>query len=186
MFFDLEGMSGGHQIRTIHKTAAVFFVIWPIAFSLFDPKAALGFLEEAFRWSRDDLAWLQASASYYSGRKVQVPPQGYVNGDQRLWQLVVFVTGSVFIATGVLLWFFRLKMPLTLYQGILVTHATAFVIVSVMFLVHFYLTTLQPGFEESLSSMVDGKISPSFAREHYGKWYSGKPQQDSQMPNHPE
>lgn len=179
MFFGLTSMSGGQQIRAIHRTASVFFVAVPVVFALFDPKAALSFLKEAFRWDRDDLAWLRASASFYFGRKVQMPPQGYINGDQKLWQLVVIITGLTFMLTGILMWFFKLKMPLTLYQAMLLAHATAFVVMSFLFLVHFYLAALHPRLGESLSSMVDGAVSPSFARERYGKWYSGKPQQES-------
>ncbi len=174
MFFDLAGMSGGQQIRIIHKTAAVFFVMVPVLFAVFDPKAALSFLKEAFRWDRDNLAWLKIAISFYFGLKAEMPPQGYINGDQKLWQLIVMVTGVVFAITGILLWFFKLKMPLVLYQGILLTHAFSFVIVSFMFLVHLYLTTLYPKFEESLSSMVDGKVSESYAQEHYEKWYDEK------------
>ena len=171
MFFGLTSFTGGQQIRTIHRVAAVFFVMIPILYSLFYPKATMSFLKEAFRWHRDDLSWLRASVSFYFGGKAQMPLQGYINGDQRLWQLVVIVTGLVFALTGILLWFFKLNMPWMLYQWVLLTHAAAFVVVSFMFLVHLYLTTLHPRFEESLSSMIDGKVSESYAREHYGKWY---------------
>jgi len=46
------------------------------------------------------------------------------------------------------------------------------VIVGVMFLAHFYLRTLHPNFPESLASMLDGKVSESYARDHYSKWNS--------------
>ena len=174
MFFDLTGMAGGVQIRMIHRTAAVFFVLLPVLYTLFDPGAAIDFLKGAFRWDRDAWAWLRASLRFYSGRKVPMPPQGYINGDQKLWQLVVVVTGLVLALTGALLWFFKLNIPLVLYQWVLLTHAAAFVIVLFMFPVHFYLTTLHSGFEESLSSMMDGKVSESYAREHYHKWYKEK------------
>ena len=42
------------------------------------------------------------------------------------------------------------------------------------FLAHFYLATLHPRFDESLSSMTDGKVSSSYAQKHYSKWYKGK------------
>ncbi len=174
MFLDLTSMNGGQQVRTIHQVAALFFVITPVLFMLFDPKAALSFLKEAFRWGRDELNWLKASVSYYFGRKPEMPPQSYINGDQKLWQLVVIVTGLVFMVTGILLWFFKLKMPLLLYQWALLTHAAAFLVISFMFLVHFYLSTLHPRFDESLVSMLDGKVSPSYAQEHYSKWYGTK------------
>lgn len=174
MFLNLTSINGGQQIRTIHKAAAVFFVGVPALFALLDPKAALSFLREAFRWNRDDLAWLRASVRIYFGRKLPMPPQGYLNGDQRLWQLTVIVTGLVFMLTGVLMWFLQLKMPVVVYQGILLAHTAAFVVVSLMFLVHFYLAVLNTRSEEALSSMVDGKISPTYAREHYGRWYGGR------------
>lgn len=171
MFYHLTDMSGGQLIRTIHKVTAVFFILIPVLFSLFDPKAALGFLKEAFRWDRDDLLWLRLSVSFYFGRKTHMPPQGRINGDQKLWQLVVILTGLISAFSGILLGFFKLKIPWMVYQGVLLTHAAAYMVLSFMFLVHFYLSTLHPGFEESLSSMVDGKISPSYARDHYPKWY---------------
>jgi formate dehydrogenase subunit gamma len=174
MFFDLTSMDGGVQIRIIHRIAAAFFVLLPVIYMLIDPGAAIDFLRGAFRWDRDALAWLRASLSFYFGRKTKMPPQGYINGDQKLWQLVVIVTGLVFALTGTLLWFFKLNIPLVLYQWVLLTHAASFVIVLFMFPVHFYLTTLHSGFEESLSSMMDGKVSESYAREHCNKWYKEK------------
>jgi formate dehydrogenase subunit gamma len=174
MLFHLTSFAGALQIRTIHRVAAAFFVIVPVLYSLLDPRSAITFLKEAFQWHRDDLAWFKAAPSYYSSGKVQMPPQGYLNGDQRLWQLVVVVTGGVFAVTGVLQWFFQLKMPQMLYQYVSLAHATAFVVAVFMFFVHFYLAALHPRFEESLSSMVDGKVSESYAREHYGKWHEDK------------
>lgn len=174
MFFDLTSMAGGVQIRTIHRLAAVFFVLWPLSYMLFDPKAAVNFARETFRWDRDALAWLRMSLTYYFRGREQMPPQGYINGDQKLWQLVVTVTSVLFIITGILLWFFKLKMSLELYQWVLLTHGACFVVVLLMFPVHFYLTTLHPRFEESLSSMVDGKVSESYAKKQYGKWYKEK------------
>ena len=171
MFFNLTGMDGGQLIRVIHKIAAIFFVALPVLFVLFDPKAALSFVRDAFRWYRDDIAWLRSSVSFYFGRKMQMPPQGYINGDQKLWQLIVLTSGFVFVVTGIMMWFFQLKMPRSLFHGILLTHDIAFIVVLITFIVHFYLTTLHPAFEESLSAMVSGKISSSFAQEHYPKWY---------------
>lgn len=171
MFYDLTGMDGGRLVRTIHKAGAVIFVAVPILFSLFDPRAALAFLKEVFLWNRDDLAWLKSAVRFYFGRKTEMPRQDYLNGDQRLWQFVTVITGAALALTGTLMWFYKLKMSWGLYQGILLTHASSFALAATMFLGHLHLTLLHPRFEESLSSMVDGKISPTYAREHYAKWY---------------
>jgi len=174
MFFDLPGLAGGRQIRVIHQVAAVFFVVIPVMFAIFDPRAAMSFLKNTVKWDRDDREWLRKALGYYFGKKADMPPQGYLNGDQKLWQLVVLNTGLIFMLTGVLMWFFKFKIPVMLYQWILLTHEVAFIVISFSFLVHLYLTMLHPGFEESLSAMVNGKISASYARNHYSKWYEEK------------
>jgi formate dehydrogenase subunit gamma len=170
MFFPLTGPVGGRQIRAVHRMTAVLLVAAPVLYALFDPGAALRFLAEACRWDRDDLRWLKASLRYYFGGPAPLPPRGRINGDQKLWQLVVILAGGVFTATGVLLWFFKLKVPTELYAAVLLAHAGAFVAVSLMFPVHFYLRTLHPLFEESLSSMLDGKVSSAYAGRHYPEW----------------
>lgn len=174
IFFDLTGLSGGQMVRLIHRIMAVFFVAAPVLYSLFDPGSALSFLKEAFLWNRDDLAWTKSAVSYYFGGREQMPAQDRINGDQKLWQLIVIITGVVFVTTGIILWFFKFKIPQVSYQWVLFTHATAFGVVSVMFLWHFYVASFHPRFEESLSSMLDGKISQPYAREHYSKWYDRK------------
>lgn len=177
MFFNLTGMDGGRLIRTVHKAGAVAFVAVPAMFSLYNPRAAVGFLKQAFIWNKGDLAWLRSAAGFYSGRKNEMPSQGYLNGDQRLWQFITAVTGAVLAVTGLLMWPFKLKLSVGLYQVILLAHAVSFALAAPLFLLHLYLALLHPRFEESLSAMVDGNVSPTFARERYARWYergSGK------------
>ncbi len=178
MFFDLPDMGGARLIRDLHRIAAAAFIIFPLLFALLDPKAALLFLKEAFRWDRPSCAWLMASPAYYFGRPGPMPPQGYLNGDQRLWQLTVVLTGFVFALTGILMWFFRLQISMGLYAWILFIHAACFILFDLFFLLHLYLATLHPRFDESLAAMVDGRISPAFAREHYPDWYEETPEEE--------
>jgi formate dehydrogenase gamma subunit len=170
MFFHLTGVRGGQQVRLAHRVAAALFVAAHAVFSLLDPRAAAGFLNDAFRWSPGDVAWLKLSVRHYFGGRQPMPPQDRINGDQKLWQLVVILSGSVSTVTGVILWFFTLKVPLQFYAGVLLTHAVAFVVVSLLFPAHFFLRTMHPEFEESLSSMLDGKISPGYAKRLYPRW----------------
>ncbi len=171
MLLDVTSITGGQLLRTIHLSAAAFLVIVPVLFIILEPKAAIKFLKETFYWDHDNLLWLKSSISFYFGRKKDMPPQGYLNGDQKLWQLIILISGIIFALTGIMMWFFQLKMPLIVYQAILITHIIAFFSVLCFFIIHVYLTTLSPKFDGSLSSMVDGNISDSYAREHFGKWY---------------
>jgi formate dehydrogenase subunit gamma len=174
MFLHLTSFSGGAQIRLAHRIAAAFFVIVPIFYSILDARSSADFLREAVHWSKDDITWLKASVSYYFYDTDKMPPQDRINGDQRLWQLIVIVTSITLTLTGTILWFFKLKIPRLVYQGFLLTHAVAFIIVLAAFLVHFYLRTLHPRFEESLSSMIDGNVSESYVKKHYIVWYNRK------------
>jgi len=40
-----------------------------------------------------------------------------------------------------------------------------------MLIVHAVLGALHPRMSESLRSMITGKVSRSYAKSHYGKWY---------------
>jgi formate dehydrogenase gamma subunit len=172
MFFQLTGLSGGRHVRTAHRITALCLVAAQVLYALFDPRTALGFLAEACRWDRDDIGWLKQSPRYYCGGQVQMPPQGRINGDQKLWQLVVILSGGVLTLTGGILWFFKLKVPTEFYAAVLLTHAGAFVAIALMFPAHFYLRALHPIFGESLSSMLDGKVSSAYAARHYPKWHA--------------
>jgi cytochrome b subunit of formate dehydrogenase len=86
---------------------------------------------------------------------------------------VVILTSLILTLTGFVLWFFMFKIPRPLYAGCLLTHSFAFVILSVTFFWHFYLRTLHADFGESLGSMIDGRVSESYAAEHYRKWFLG-------------
>ena len=171
MFLDVPGISGARQIGSVHQVAAAFFIGFPVLYLALDPRSALDFLKSTFRWNKNDLAWLRGSPRYYFGGSTSAAPQGYLNGDQKLWQLIVVVCGLVLTVTGLVQWFFRLKIPVMAYQWVLLAHGAAFVVLLFAFIIHLYLVTMHPKSNESLSAMLDGKISESYAREHYSAWY---------------
>jgi len=172
MFLPGIGYAGGYYIGIVHRIAAVLFIGVPVLNSLSEPNKALGFVKETLIWSKDDLKWLIAAPNYYfGGSEERMPPQGHVNTGQRMWQLVVMGTGFVFLVTGIILWFFKWSIPINVYEWILFIHGIAFIIVFAMFLAHFYMGVLHPRFRESLRSMLDGKVSPAYAKQHYRKWY---------------
>ncbi len=156
----------------VHRVVAVIFIAAPIAYCFFKTNRALQFIKESITWNRDDFEWLKAAPSYYfGGPEENMPPQGYINTGQKMWQLVIFGTSLIFLITGAIMWFFKHYIPLEAYQWTLFAHGIAFILVFVMFLAHIYMGILHPRMSESLRSMKDGKISPTYARSHYRKWY---------------
>jgi formate dehydrogenase subunit gamma len=168
----LGGAAAGGLTRLIHRVAVVFFVGAPLLYFIFNPKMSLHFIKETLTWGKDDLGWVQAAPLYYfGGAEENMPPQGHVNTGQKMWQLVILATGLIFVITGFIMWFFKGTVPAGLFQWCVIIHDIAFLLAFLMLLVHIYLGVIHPRMTESLRSMLDGKISKSYAKSHYGKWY---------------
>jgi formate dehydrogenase subunit gamma len=166
------GPAAGGATRMIHHIAAVVFVAGAILYVPLNPKMALQFVKDTLKWGKDDFNWLKAAPDYYfGGPEDSMPPQGHINTGQRMWQAVILSTGVVFLVTGAIMWFGRGSVPAGVFQWSMVIHSIAFIVALAMLFVHIYLGALHPRMTESLRSMWSGKISPTFAKHHYGKWY---------------
>jgi formate dehydrogenase subunit gamma len=168
-----QAPSGGfHVVSIIHRVAAGMFVLLPLLYYFIWPQQVREFIKSLFQWNKTDIQWLKAAPPYYFGSSEnKMPPQGWINPGQRAWELVIIITGIVFIITGIPLWFFEFSVPLAFYQWALSIHAVAFIVVTIFFLLHIYLGVFHPRFKESLRSMLDGRISAKYARAHYRKWF---------------
>jgi len=173
LFFPgIGGAASGGMTRLIHRIAVVIFVAAPVIYSFTNPKMTLHFIRETLTWGKDDLGWVRAAPFYYfGGPEDKMPPQGHVNTGQKMWQLIILGTGVLFFATGLIMWFFKDTVSTYAFQWCVVIHDVAFLLVFLMLLVHVYLGVLHPRMNESLRSMWDGKISRTYAKNHYGKWY---------------
>ncbi len=173
LFFPgIGGAASGGMTRLIHRIAVVIFVAAPVIYFFTNPRMTLHFIRETLTWSKDDLDWARAAPFYYfGGSEDRMPPQGHVNTGQKMWQFIILGTGVLFFATGLIMWFFKDAVSTYVFQGCVIIHDIAFLLVFLMLLVHVYLGVLHPRMNESLRSMWDGKISRTYAKNHYGKWY---------------
>ena len=168
----LGAPAAGGLTRLIHRIAVVIFAGAPVLYFIFNPRTSLHFIKETLTWGKDDLGWIEAAPLYYfGGDEEKMPPQGQINTGQKMWQLIVLGTGAIFLATGLIMWFFKDIISSGIFQWCVIVHDIAFVLVFLMLLVHVYLGIIHPRMNESLRSMLDGKISADYARHHYGKWY---------------
>jgi len=164
--------AAGGITRLIHRIAVVFFAGVPIVYFIFNPRMSLHFIKETLTWGRDDIGWLEAAPIYYfGGDEERMPPQGHVNTGQKMWQFIVLGTGVLFLITGLIMWFFKGTVAPAAFQWCIIVHDIAFILAFLMLLVHIYLGVIHPRMTESLRSMLDGKISKTYAKNHYGKWY---------------
>ena len=168
----LGALAAGGLTRLIHRIAAVIFVGAPVLYFIFNPKMSLHFIKETLTWGKGDIKWVGKAPDYYfGGDEEKMPAQGHVNTGQKMWQLVVLGTGALFLVSGFLMWFLKGTLAPGFFQWCVIVHDIAFVLAALMLLVHIYLGIIHPRMTESLRSMWDGKISKTYAKSHYGKWY---------------
>ena len=168
----LGGPAAGGITRFIHRIAVVFFVGAPIIYFIISPRMSWHFIKETLSWGKNDIQWISRAPDYYfGGDEEKMPPQGHVNTGQKMWQLVVLGTGILFLVTGILMWFFKDTLSPAVFEWSVIAHDIAFIVALLMLLVHVYLGIIHPRMTESLRSMWNGKISKTYARSHYGKWY---------------
>lgn len=168
----LGGPAAGGLTRFIHRIAVVFFAGAPIVYFILNPKMSLHFIKETLTWGKDDIQWIRQAPDYYfGGDEENMPPQGHVNTGQKMWQFIVLVTGALFLISGFFMWFLKDALSSGVFQWCVIVHDVAFIVALLMLLVHVYLGIIHPRMTESLRSMWDGKISKTYAKNHYGKWY---------------
>jgi formate dehydrogenase subunit gamma len=171
LFFPgLGGAAAGGATRFIHRIAVVVFVGVPLIYVAINPRMSWHFIKETFTWGSDDYRWvLRAPDYYFGGAEEKMLPQGHVNTGQKAWQLIVVVTGVIFLVSGALM--LSNSLGPAVFRWAVIAHDVAFIVALLMFLVHIYLGVIHPRMTESLRSMLDGKISRKYARSHYGRWY---------------
>jgi formate dehydrogenase subunit gamma len=162
----------GNWIRVIHRIGAVLLVGAPLIFSVASWRRAWYFVKEAFTWGIEDLKWIRAAPGYYFGGNPKLmPPQGYINTGMKLYRLAILFGGMLFVITGAIMWFFKGIVHPWVFQWSLLIHDVTFILAICMFFLHVQLGVFHPRMDESLLSIVDGKVSGVYAKSHHEKWY---------------
>lgn len=158
--------------RIIHRIGSIVIIIAPIVYFAFNWKTALKGMAEAFNWGMEDIGWLLAAPRYYFlADEKSMPPQEHMNTGQKMWWLLVIVTGVVFTASGIIMWAFKTTAPVSVLQWSVFAHDVAFIVTTCMFFLHVYLSVIHPLMKGSWDSMARGKVTAEYARSHHAKWY---------------
>jgi len=152
---------GFNQMKVIHNWAGVVFSV-----SLF--LTIFHYLPVALRFGSDDISWIIKGGGYLS-KKVTVPPQDELNAGQKLYYIVVLVSGIAIAASGLVIW---LRPDIAdVRKWVLISHLlhnVSFDLMVVAIPVHMYLATLaNPG---TFRIMVYGTVPVSWARKRHAKW----------------
>ena len=162
--------------RVIHRIAAIIFVVMPLIYLIFQPKAALRGIKDAFTWGMEDFGWLKAAPRYYIlCNEEGMPPQEHMNTGQKMWWFIVLVFGVVFVISGAIMWFGKATAPAALLQWMVFVHDVSFIVTGAMFFVHIYLGVFHPLMLPrrigAWNAIVHGTVSAEYAKSHHGKWY---------------
>ena len=152
-------MGGGESVRRWHPWVGVVFTV------------ALGvmFLKWArvMRLDRDDKAWLRQVGDYIKSHE-DMPEAGRFNGGQKMLFWSQCVLTMLLLASGVVVWLPEL-MPRGARELAIAIHPAAAIGSMAGIIVHIYMgTAAVPG---ALRSMIQGWVTPAWARAHHPKWY---------------
>jgi len=162
----------GTVTRLVHRIGAVALVGGPVLFALIRGQITWDFIREALVWGKEDLEWMKAAPAYYFGGDPRMmPPQDYINTGMKLYRLAILCGGAIFVITGFIMWFLKGIVYPEVFQWCVMVHDIAFIVAIGMFLLHVQLGVFHPRMDESLLSMVDGKVSGVYAKSHHGRWY---------------
>lgn len=163
----------GPTSRLIHRVSAVIMIVTPFVYFVVNPKASSGTLWQVFIWSKDDFLWLLKAPLHYMLGKGKMPPAGMYNAGQKLNYMIVILTGAVFTASGLIMWFVRPDLSLgarDIFRWSAITHQIAFYVGTTMFFLHMYLALIHPYTKPALTAMITGYVSRSYAKGHHPKW----------------
>jgi formate dehydrogenase subunit gamma len=163
---------GGYVIRLLHRVGAVAFMLVPLIYVIFSPRAFFAAMKRVFTWGKEDLGWLQAAPAYYFlGDEEAMPPQDKYNTGQKLFYLVVVVCMVGFIVTGLLMWFGKGVLPVGIFQWSVFVHDLCTIAYGAFFLVHFVLSVMHPLMKGALNGMIFGWMPEDYVKHHHAKYY---------------
>jgi formate dehydrogenase subunit gamma len=124
----------------------------------------------------EDKKWDENLKYYVENQDEKMPPQGRFNAGQKMYWKGMFWCIFILLITGVVMWFPELISQNPSLRGLhwllpvcTFIHSTTALITIGLFIIHVYMSVwLEPG---SLKSMIDGSVSPRWARAYHRLWY---------------
>jgi formate dehydrogenase subunit gamma len=119
----------------------------------------------------DDRRWLRVAHRYAFHDETGVPETGRFNAGQKSLFWIQCLSGLLLLLSGIVLW-----LPESTSQDLrsvaIIVHPATAIFSMCGIIVHFYMATVAtPG---SLRGMIQGWVTPEWARAHHAKWYRKK------------
>lgn len=161
---------GGIEVtRMIHRIGgAVAVALVALGFVL-EPKFR-EWITSSLKFDKDDLEFNKSFPVEFFGGHAPFPPQGRFNGGEKINILLMFFSCVIIAITGFIMWFPEV-FPIWLVRWSYPAHSGFVLLLTAVFLMHFYLGVLHPDSNQALKGMFTGWVPAKFARAHYEKWF---------------
>ncbi len=166
----LAPIFGGFEgAQLIHRIFAVVFILPAFIFMIFDPKSFFGWLKECMTWTKNDIMFLPGFVKELLGFHANTPPQGFINGGEKINSLLTIICTTLIVASGFIIWFPD-AFSIGLVQWGYVLHSGAVALLSAVATVHIYLGTSL--WKEAMEGITTGYVDAEFAKGHHEVWYN--------------
>jgi formate dehydrogenase subunit gamma len=170
----------GHHLLILqfHEYTALFYIFGPLLWVILGNRRSLFRDFKQFdEWDEDDTRWLRKSLLKGPAAK-ELPPQGRFNAGQKLNGILTLAATTGFIVTGIIIWRppgVVKVLPSWLFGDSISNNAVflhqILTYVSIpLVLGHIYLAAIAKSTRPALSTIIDGTVPVSYAREHHPKW----------------
>ena len=167
----LAPLFGGFEMaQLLHRIFAVVFVLPIFILILFTPKTFFGWMKEILHLRKDDLAYFPALGKELLGLHAECPPQGFLNGGEKMNSYGVLSLTLVVILSGFVMWFPD-AFSITLVQWAYVAHSGGMALLTAAATIHIYQTAFNPSTKPALEGMLTGYVSADYAKGHHTLWY---------------
>lgn len=143
----------------------------------------VGFMLMFFRYwkhnlvNRDDLLW--AKNIHKIAMNEEVGDTGRYNFGQKCVFWAAIISLLLLLASGIVIWrpYFAAAFPIPLIRLALLVHSVSAVGLILVIMVHIYAALWVKG---TLTAMVEGWVTPGWAKHHHPRWYRAIRAQQSQ------
>ncbi len=160
-------------VRITHRFFAVIFIGGPLVGLVVAPKGFVHIVQNlTAKWDDDDKKFMALFAKYlFVPKTTHMPKQHAVKSGQRLSDAALILAAVLISVTGVVLWAGAYVSP-QVFAIALLLHDVAFVLVSIIMVVHVYLGAgvWQPYRGLGRLMFGNGRVTEAEARYHWGHW----------------
>jgi formate dehydrogenase subunit gamma len=138
--------------------------LWTVVRNRHEIDLHLHNIRQVWNWTLDDVKWLLLIGPASVCRKISLPHQGKFNAGEKLNFMSVSSTYSIYILTGLGIWFGGAYLCW-------LVHFSLAVMATPLIVGHILMATVNPDTRPGLTGMISGFVDREWAKHHYHRWY---------------